>query len=709
MPESASNLPKLTSETTPNLERERAIIQFLDSHRGIFAILSKDSKISVSFTDDPKVIGYMQPATKSIVLGTKWMAGIGLDNTQALFVPVHEYGHADNMMEEGDKYLESFDTLRQYSQPVKAWFREQIAAKGKDLTAIQKANLDNYLDKKYFEFWNIIDDIAINRWSLNQVPKLARDNTLEKLYKDHLFAINCSDKKSADYTDLPLHTQYLYFLLRNEMVSQAASPTIITPEVLDVINEVNHRTLLSPNALSIKDIVNVSTNNMRITNTSGVKQNRIPQYSTRLDLTLAFIAPTFDTLLKKDFEKLLEDFEKNEDAQPKQNPQQDQGEKPKGSDESPPPKTLDEFLESLKDQTSSKNTTFFENEDPAGKSIPSAFRPGSPEDLEKLRGKIKEILERIKKDSTKETQEERQASTFLQDNPSITPDQYNSYQQMKSSVAQNTKELSEFWGELLGKQREQRKISTRLSESGAKMNSTAVVRNYGKIIQGQPAQIFDKTIRGYDEGNEKPREIRFRIVLDRSGSMDHGNRTFVLKQMYTVLMESFQNYRVRAKLSGAIKEGSYIDFRTECWGYGSKVSCMKSLSDPMAENEQAAIVSSFGQILPNLGDTHDEIMVRTLDEKIDSDKKSSKTSSKKALDIVFYFTDGSPSNVAGLNEALGNIDSNSVLWRAFQIEANSPQFDSVWNSHPNTRGMPVSLETMIPVVVEQLKEIINKL
>jgi hypothetical protein len=709
MPESTSNLPQKPVAATPNLEREQDIIRFLDSHRGIFAILAKGTKISVSFTDDPSVTGYMQPTTKSIVLGTKWMADTGLDNTQALFVPVHEYGHADNMMEEGDKYLESFHTLKQYSQPVKTWFREQIAAKGKILTTNQQVNLDNYLDKKYFEFWNIVDDIAINRWSLNQVPKLARDNTLEKLYKDHLFPANSGDKKSADYTDLPLHTQYQYFLLRNEMVSEAASPTIITLDVLDVINEFNHRTILSPNALSIKDIVNLSTNNMRITNQSGAKQNRIPQYSTRLDLTLAFVAPTFDTLLKKDFEKLLEDFEKNEDAQPKQNPQQDQGEKSKGSDGSPSPKTLDEFLESLENQTSSKNTTFFDNEDPESKSIPSAFRPDSPEDLEKLKEKIKAILEKIKKDNTVETQEEKQASAFLQNNPNITSDQYSSYQQLKGSVAPFTRELSEFWGVLLGKQREQRKISTRLSESGAKMNSIAIIRNYGKITQGQPAQIFDKTIRGYDEGNEKPREIRFRIVLDRSSSMDEGNKTFVLKQMYTVLMESFQNYRVRAKLSGAIKEGSYIDFRTECWGYGSKVSCMKPLSDPMAENEQAAILSSFCQILPNLGETYDEIMVRTLDAKIDSDKKSSKTLSKKALDIVFYFTDGSPSNVAGLNEALEGIDSNSVLWRAFQIEDNSPQFDSVWNSHPNTRGMPVSLETMIPVVVEQLKEIINKL
>jgi hypothetical protein len=720
MPESLPKIPTNLNavEATPNLEREREITKFLDSNRAIFAVLSKDTKISVSFTDDPSVTGYMQPATKSIVLGTAWMAKTGLDNTQALFVPVHEFGHADNMMEEGVKYIQSFETLRQYAQPVKGWFAAQIEARGKVLSVNQRANLENYIDKKYFEFWNIIDDIAINRWSTNQVPKLSRENTLEKLYKDHLFAED-TVTKSANYTDLPLHTQYQYYLLREAMVSESTSPTIITPEILQLINEAKHSTLFSPTTISIKEIVSHSTNKTRMTAADGSKINRIMRYSDRLDITLAFIAPNFDALLQKDFENLLQEFDKNEEndgqdsnqsnsGHENANSEGDQKSKNEGSSTSSKPQTLDEFLESLENQTSSKDTTFFDNEDPNSKALPSAFKPETPEDLQKIKEKVQEILEKIEQDNKKQTPVEIQSKEFLDANPEITPEQYQAYQQIKESVAKYSKELAQFWGELIGRQREQRKIGTHLAESGAKMNMNAVIRNYDRLSRGAPAKIFDKTIRGFDEGNEKPREVRFRIVLDRSGSME-GRKSLVLKQMYTVLMESFQNYRLRAKLSGAIKEGTFIDFRTECWGYGDKVQQMKPLSNPMEMDEQSAIIKSFGQIKADLGGNADEIMVATLDEKIAHDKQTNSKSSKKALDVIFYFTDGSPSNAHALSESLNSVDSDSVLWRAFQIEADSIEFDEVWNAQPNMRGMPVSLETMIPVVVEQLKEIINKL
>jgi hypothetical protein len=436
-------------------------------------------------------------------------------------------------------------------------------------------------------------------------------------------------------------------------------------------------------------------------------------YKDRLNFTLSFVAPAFDELIKKDFENLLKDFEENpksKDADGKDKSQdKDGGEKKGGESGSNKPKTLDEFLESLENQTSSQDTTFFENEDPNGKAMPSAFKPQTPEEVEKIKEKIREVLEKIKEENATESIEEKRAKEFLSKNPKVTPESYNSYQNMKSSVAEYSKELSKFWGELLGRQRELRKISSHLAESGSKMNTNAVIRNFSSLSQGVPIKIFEKTVRGYQEGNEKPREVRFRIVLDRSGSMADGGRLEVLKQMYTVLMESFQNYKTRAKISGAIKDGTFIDFRTECWGYGSEVESMKQLSPVMEINEQAVIISTFAKIIPNMGNTLDEHMIATLDKKITQDRNISNKSDKKSLDVIFYFTDGSPSNIDAVNETLNNIDTKNVLWRAFQIESDSPEFDTIWNGQTNTKGSPVTLETMIPTVIKQLEEIVNSL
>jgi hypothetical protein len=702
MPEyfnSNEDIKKEENLATPtNIERKQELIQYLTKNKGVFALLSKNTKMSISFSDDPDITGYMDPQNKAIVLGTHWMAQSGLDNVQALFVPVHEFGHADNMMEEGDKYIQSFDVLRQYTTPIKSWFNTKIQEKGKTLTENQKNNLSNYIDKKYFRFWNVIDDIAINRWSQNKVPLINRNNSVENLYKDHLFPFTNKLDQSADYSDKPLIDQYENYLLRNAMVPDSMSKTIISTEVLDLINEKNHQTLFTDSAISIKDIISYSTNKILTTNAEGKKIQRILSYSNRFDITMAFITPTYDMLLKKDFENLLDSFENEEE----------EGKSGQGSNSQPGPKSMEEFLDSLENQTSSNDITIFDNEDINGNALPSAFKPENPEDLEKIKEKIQEILEKIKQDNKAQTIEEKNTTEFLNTNPEVNPSDYENYQKTKESVAVYSKELAEFWGELLGKQLEKQKINTHLAENGSKTNMNALIRNYGRLQQGNTnLKIFDKTVRGYQEGNEKAKEVRFRIVLDRSGSMAEGKKLLVLKQMYTVLMESFQNYKVRAKLSGALKTNEYIDFRTECWGYGSTVEKTKPLSAPMIQDEQAAVIKSYTTIKANLIDNYDEKMVASLDEQIKLDKSTK--SSKQVLDVVFYFTDGSPSNTPALQKALESVDSKSVLWRAFQIEADSAEFDTLWNGQPNMRGRAVTLETMIPTVVEQLKEIIGNL
>jgi hypothetical protein len=264
MPESINfNNPNSYEPNTSVLEHEMVLTNFLNSQKTLFALLSKDAKFKISFTQDPEVTGYMEPSSKSIVLGTRWMAENNLNQSEALFVPVHEFGHADNMMEEGAGYIESFATLQNYCNPIKVWFADTIESKNKKLTQNQKNNLNNYIDKKYFQMWNTIDDIAINRWAVNQVPSLSRENTLEGLYKNHLFP--CDEGTiGADYTKAPLHEQYQNYLLRSEMVSDSVSPTIIDPEVQSLIENSSHRTILSSDILSVKEIVKKTTNKVKV-------------------------------------------------------------------------------------------------------------------------------------------------------------------------------------------------------------------------------------------------------------------------------------------------------------------------------------------------------------------------------------------------------------------------------------------------------------
>ena len=101
---SAERLPASKTPDTP-ADRVLAVKTHILKHRTVFATLGKNSHIKMGFTTDPGVTGYFAPETREVQVGLRWIAEAGLDDTQALFVPVHEFGHVKDFEEDPEVFL----------------------------------------------------------------------------------------------------------------------------------------------------------------------------------------------------------------------------------------------------------------------------------------------------------------------------------------------------------------------------------------------------------------------------------------------------------------------------------------------------------------------------------------------------------------------------------------------------------------------------
>ena len=355
-------------------------------------------------------------------------------------------------------------------------------------------------------------------------------------------------------------------------------------------------------------------------------------------------------------------------------------------------------------------------------SVPSSLKPTTEAEVEGLREQLQEVLEEIeqKQESAKMSPEERkqarQVDRFLTQHPEVTRTQYLEYERTRAEVARPAAELARLWSELLGRQQELAKTGSTLSPSGGRLDSRAMIRNYAKIKQGvSDVSIFQKTERGIETGSERPKEVRFRVVLDRSGSMvDTPEALRLMQQLYVTLFDSFDRYKAEALARGAMRDEAFLDIRSECLGYGSVrtkdnqvIHEMKPLTPPRAsQTEKARIIQAYAETGESLIGNDDHTAVDEVDQRIRAAQAQDKD---KVLDIVFYLTDGQPLDEEALRDRLQAVHTENTLWRAFQLESNYEAFDTVWNQSPTTRGVGVTMETLIPQMVASIREILGSL
>ena len=688
------NVPN-PSEKSPALpettSRVQAMKRHLLKHRPVFATLAKETYIKMGFTTDPNVTGYFAPETREVQVGLGWIVEAGLDDTQALFVPVHEFGHVKDFEEDPEEFLGSFE---RHTQLAKDFVRSLLQEHYSEQTVPEpfRQQLESQVVSRVLGAVNALDDLAVNTWALQQVPKLRREQAVSRLYREVLYA---APKEVDAAQSTSRAEELLKYLVRGMMITDAPDDVEYSPAVVQAATEpVHHWRVLGSKPVSLEQVVTVLSSYIR-------SHKRFFRFAERMQTLEKIVLPVYLDLLKQDITPQLPTPEKlAEFLQPQSNETQRSAPEASGQTKSRPPLVPGQ----------------------GAPSVPSSLKPTTEAEVERMRESLSAVADEIKarqeyeKLTPEEKQKFRRTEQFLKRHPEVRRADYLEYERTREEVAGAASELAKLWQELLGRQQELVKTGSHLSPGGGRLDSRAMIRNYPKIRQGvSDVSIFEKTERGPDTGSERPKEVRFRIVLDRSGSMTEDPASLrLLQQLYVTLFDSFDRYKAEALARGAMQQQAFLDIRSECLGYGSLkteagqvVHEMKPLTPPRASRtEKAEIVKAYSQVAQSLIGNSDEQAVLEIDERV---RAAQAKDSENVLDIVFYLTDGAPDNEEALRENLQGIATDNTLWRAFQLESNYAGFDAVWNESATTRGVPVTLEDIIPKMIEAVREILGSL
>ena len=705
-------------ETLDLQQTKEKVESYLSKHR---KMLNEFAGGTVKFNLEPGKGFFFDLMNKEVTLDYKWFHEQGYTEAEVLWITLHELSHYHDFTESPEDMLKynvdhciekargigdhMLDILKEkfgdtHMDDIEALKREiPVGTKGgRKIRSIDQQGM-----KAYGTFFNIFDDVFVN----NQVSRRAHPynrttgrhrEIIADLYRHKLFP-------ETNYTELPRHFQFLYTLIREEMVPD--EQVEVSDEIQEILDEESIRwfgKMVTP-----KEFMNRAIKRTRAN--SATVQERY----TALRYTLE---PIFTDLLLKD----LEDWEPTPPPDEEEGEQgQEGGEKGEQQDEQG-----QENGQGGEDGENQEQSQEGEDGGEDGEQQGGGGNPfGNPWEKEYQNHSKHspdqynwdEMIDELEKRTEQKEEEEReQAEKGQWDN--MTPEEkqkelakrrdrdlekengleggaIETLRQMQGELRQHIQDLSEFWQTLLQVYRtvhRSKSIRGRHQE-GIDINIDAIIEEYPRILAGsaESARIFKKMM--LDQKNISfPEEVNIRIIGDVSGSMDD-EKMHVLKQSIVLLVSSLNEFQKRIDWQknevGAIQ--TKVD--TQVWEFADETQEVKSFRQEDSVDEDVKLAKVLNTLYTK-GSTKDERAIRTISDAIHADSEHvRKIREKKALEVVFMITDGGSNDPSAVQKEVASLDGDGVIARAFQIgsvgEGEKESFRIAWNEDGETRGVLV--------------------
>lgn len=711
-PEPSEPRPKKTkAELTPEqVEFQREVQGFIDSRKRLLASFAQD--ISLQFKMGTAF--FIDLEKGEVNLDTRWFADKGFSKEQILWAMFHEVSHFRDLVEDNEAMMANFDYIRTQAKQTGAimmqkW-EEAIGAEHPD--KLEKLKKQRPISKKHphqtmnaveqaaykfhHTFYNVFDDINVNgRVAYNTStyePGTTGGDEVERLYAEKLFA-------KDDYTDLPRHLQFLYKLLREEMV----------PGQNVGINEEVKMALEQPIVWQGKKY----TAKELVDKFIKPKKNRDTKAGSRYLVIRNTLEPIFQELLSKD----LADWQPELPPENQQEQNQDGGQ--------------DESDDSESDESGGigdPNPFADEYQDFADNSSPDQI---SDNEIEKFKDK-----HQTDKQAEAEAEEKRNASPEAKaqaakaeqdakwcEKNNVTPEILRQFQDIEVEIAPHLNELTRLWHQIIfGGSRESTSKVVGHFKTGTELDISHVISHSPGVVSESPAVALSAIERSRDmkrrmietELVRKPELIRVRLVGDMSGSMDEKKR-HILQQCFVLLLSSLREFNTELNLTRR-QTKSKLQVDTEAWVFGDDAQKVKAMrASGQSRDEQVEIVEIFQHLHTTRGSTYDNVPLEKIAEEIPANERQ-RIAEQKILDIVFEVTDGGSSNAAASRIAVDTLSSIGMVTRAFQIGQVSPEetkiFNKVWNDgRSESRGEIIGSEiaNLIPAIVETLKQYLSNI
>ncbi len=705
------NQPKPTKETKqkqgklpPELEAYRTEAQaFLDGQKQLFALFAKDNslrfKLGTAF--------YIDLEKGEVNLDTSWFAKREFSRQQIAWAVFHELSHFRDLAEDPEHMMKKFVEMRRDAQTtgaimMKKWEakfgeedpelienlkktkpqqpqRKRVSGKpfpqGPALNTVEEAAY-----RIHHTFENICDDIFVNANVEHRAPAYepgtAGGAEVERLYREKLFA-------SKDYRDAPRHLQFMYALLRGEMVPN--EEVVVADDVREALDR----------ALTYGGKKMVAQEVVKRHLKPGGRRNM--KSSARSAVISHTLEPIFNELLIKD----LEEWD------PQKPQKQESGESGEsdgsgsGLDANPFGEDYDNFEENSPDQISDKDM-----EDLLKKTIDKK----DANDAEEAKRMAQESMtpEQKAKASAQQLAEE-----WCKKN-SVDPMTLEQFRSVEAQVAPYVRELSELWDKIItGSTRELQREVQGHYKTGTELDVQQVIHEWPKIEKSNMEQVrvMKREITA-ETLVSKPDLIRVRLVGDLSGSMDEDKRK-TLEQCFVLLLSSLDDFNARLQLvRGQTKSKLTVD--TEAWVFGSQAQKIKTFSaDQPGQDSRVETISIFEKLSQSLGSTADHEALSAIADTVTPQERA-EILKKKTLEILFEITDGGADDPERSREEVDRLLQDGIVTRAFQIgsvnEEEKQKFNQVWNDGRESdcgEVVGADIAKLIPAVAKALKKLLS--
>ncbi|MGI0134731.1 MAG: vWA domain-containing protein [Candidatus Micrarchaeaceae archaeon] len=715
--------------------------KFLDGYRNFLTTFSGDVSLKFQLSDK-----FAIDLENGVVHSDgRWYAEQGYTETQILWAHLHELMHFRDLaddpegMKENREYI--FDQARKTGDLILKKWEEAVGATNPEYIdklrrtrpiapkSKQVLNGPQMAAVRYHHtFFNVIDDIYVNKGVERRAPRFEprREGGQEiaQLYREKLFA-------QKDYANQPRHLQFLYSLLRDEMVKDEESESGEEVAAFLVSKSITFR----GKTYTPRELIDTFIK---------PRSGRDTKPSTRYGIYRQTLEPIFLDLLHKD----IEDWEPK--LPPQQPPQEGQGgqsenTEPSDSEGKKPDSSQSEAgdeesseapedggqggeANDSKDESGSEsNESGSDPADPFGgeydefeKTSPDQLDEGDmqdwAEDQAEEKKKEQEVEEQRKREERKRPEEKARESQAEMDaewckEHNVNPRAMAEYRRLEEEVAPYLKSLSQLWQKIAyGKSTLRERGMAGNFRTGVDLNLPSAIDQWPAIESGnyENTRIMKRTV-AVEKIVEKPELLRVRLVGDDSGSMDDFEKREALKKAIVLIESSLREFNTILNYERP-RTKSKLRAESEIWKFGNDAEKVKSLRQGNDfSGELRETIESLHKFEARMGGTDDASVLRDIKQSL-SETDWQNIHNKKTMELVIEVTDGGSSVPDATKQEIQELSAGGVIVRALQIGRVDPEerriFTHVWieDREPSFGSIiGANMENLLPAIVTILQ------
>ena len=629
----------------------------------LLSLFAKDSSLYFEPSPTAKTFAFY-PEENKVELPISWFENDQYNDSELRWAQYHELAHFIDMRKNPEAFLRQFENMQQTADKLTSDYQDKFSN-------AQPEAICHYFYNQIHTLYNCLDDIYVNNLVGIKAPYYHSGDgayDVTNIYRKIGYA-------EPDLTDSPAHQQFIYSLLRDEMVGQQLGLSQVSDEV---------EAALSKKQLgrSIRDLIN-----QELKPKPGLLVD--PEY--RYKLIQNFIEPVYIELLRDGLDKLPPG-----DAPQDQQPQEKQSSEQQNQQS-----------EQEADQSSTGNQHSKENSETSNNSQDDSFDPfnqGPESDRQQNfldsadEATARQILEsfqeqdKVRDMSPQERNQYgiRQQKLKFDREHQITPKMRKEYDKIVNDVSAMRQEMRQFWKSLVGKSIEYRHAIANQQRKG-RLNVREFIDQYPQVVASERSgNLNENTV--YDRQQlekitiEQPESIEISLLIDTSSSMSASSKLRAAKEATTLLMLSVKDFNTYLDQTRR-ETNSRLRANTQVITYSDDFKEVKPFEKKSSYlDNEANIIKTVSKIIPN-GSTNDTAALSFVDQGLSSEQLL-KIKQQKLKKIIFVITDGVSNNPDDTAKVISNLISEDVLTFGFQIgdvdDSEEEIFNSIWNKQQHT-------------------------